>query len=168
MFARRRSSVRLALCTVAFVLGAAASAHAQGWGVNGGLTINPDQVAFGASYEFGPITDRVWLQPNGAIGIGSDTTTLAANFDVLYRLWQQRRSPWRFDVGGGPALNHYSVADQGTTEAGFTLVGALVHESGWITELRLGFFDSPDLRFGLGYRFGGNQTRSTARRPGRR
>jgi hypothetical protein len=124
-------------------------------------------VAFGASYELGPITDRVWLQPNGAIGLGNEITTLAANFDVMYRLWEPRRGPWRFDVGGGPALNHYSVADHADTEAGFNLVGALVHGSGWITELRLGFVDSPDLRFSLGYRFGGHQVRRPARRPTR-
>lgn len=167
MFARRRSSARLAFCTIAFVVCTAASTHAQGWGVNGGLTVNPDQVAFGASYELGPVVDRVWLQPNGALGLGNDLTTLAANFDVMYRMWEPARGPWRFDVGGGPALNHYSIADQANTEAGFNLVGALVHASGWITELRLGFMDSPDLRFALGYRFGAHPARRPARRPRR-
>ncbi len=168
MFAGRRSSVRLALCTVAFIVCAAASAHAQGWGVAGGLTMNPDQVTFGGSYELGPITDRVWLQPNAAVGLGNDLTALAVNFDVLYRAWEPRRGPWRLDLGGGPAINHYSVADHADTETGFTLVGLLVHESGWITEMRLGFFDSPDLRFGLGYRFGAHHGRRAPRQVGRK
>ena len=155
-------SARLIVCTFAFVVGTTAAAHAQGWSVNGQLLVNPDQVAFGANYELGPITDRVWLQPNGTVGIGNDITTLAANFDVMYRAWQPK-GPWRIDVGGGPAINHYSFTDHAETDAGFNLVGALVNTNGWVTELRIGFIDSPDLSIGLGYRFGAH-TRTSPKR----
>lgn len=139
-----------------------AAAEAQGLAVRGGANVNPDQVYVGGSYEFGPVADKVWLQPSGDIGFGNGARLLAANADLMYRLWQPRKGGWRFDVGGGPAVNHYRFGSYSQTEAGLNAVGALVHASGWSTDMRVGFLDSPDFRVGVSYRL--HQRRPTTRR----
>jgi len=140
-----------------------APAYAQGWGLRGGANVNPDQLYVGGSYELGPLMEDVWLQPSGDAGFGNGVRLLAANVDVVYRLWQPRRSPWRLDVGGGPAVNHYRLGTYSQTEAGVNAVVALVHSSGWGSEFRIGFLDSPEFRVGVAYRL-----RPRPQRSGRR
>lgn len=127
-------------------------AHAQGWGVRGGTNINPDQVYVGGSYALEPLMQDLWFEPNGDAGFGNGVRLLAGNLDVMYRLWQPRRSPWRLDVGGGPAVNHYRLNTYSQTEAGVNAVAALVHSKGWGSEFRVGFLESPQFRVGVTYR----------------
>ena len=147
-----KSLIVRAFGVVACVLLQTASAHAQGWGLRGGANVNPDQMFVGASYQLEPLTKDLWLEPNGAVGFGNGSTLLAANVDLMHRLWQPARSPWRLDVGGGPAINYYRFAGSSDTQAGLNLVAALGHSSGWGTEFRLGFYDSPDFRLGVTYK----------------
>jgi hypothetical protein len=156
----------LALAAVAQML-MAHPVQAQGWGVRGGAAMNPDQVYVGGSYELGPIAEHVWVQPSGDLGFGNGATLLAANVDAVYRLWHQRRGPWRLDVGGGPAVNHFRFDGYSQTDTGVTLLAALVHSSGWSPEVRVGFLDSPDFRVGVSYRFA-NGVRGGTRKPGGR
>ncbi len=149
-----KSHIVRVLAGVALVMLTAVPVQAQGWGLRGGANVNPDQVFFGASYEFGPLVENLWLQPSGDIGVGSNTTLLAANIDLIYRLWQPRNSPWRLDVGGGPGVTHFRFDDHSDTEAGINLVTALLHSSGWGSEFRIGFLDSPDVRVAVLYRPG--------------
>lgn len=155
---------RAASLTMACLLLAAARVDAQGWAARAGANVNPDQVFLGAAYEIGPLADRVWLEPGGAIGFGNDATLLAANGDIVYRLWRPRRGPWRLDVGGGPAINHYRLATYSQTEAGVTALASLRHARGWSTDVRVGFLDSPDLQLGVGYRFGVRRSGTRTRR----
>ncbi|HJU44779.1 MAG TPA: hypothetical protein VJ691_18270 [Vicinamibacterales bacterium] len=140
----------------AIIIGAARPAWAQGYAVRSGASINPDQVFVGGQYEFAPVADRVWLQPNADLGFGDDTTLLAMNFDVVYRKSIGRRSTWTAFAGGGPALNWYKFTGSSTTQSGANVVGGVRHAKGLSTEVRLGFLDSPDLRFGVTYTFGRN------------
>lgn len=140
------------LAIAACLLLTTAPAQAQGWGLRGGANVNPDQLYGGGSYELGPLVKDVWLQPSVDVGVGNGVRLLAVNVDVVHRLWQPRRSPWRLDVGGGPAVNHYRVGAYSQTEAGVNGVVALVHSSGWGSEMRVGFLDSPEFRVGVAYR----------------
>jgi hypothetical protein len=145
------------------IAGSARSAWAQGYALRSGANVNPDQVSVGGQYELGPVNERFWLQPNADLGFGNDATLLALNFDVVYRKALDSRSFWTGYAGGGPAINWYKLLGYSQTEPGANLVGGLMHARGLFTEVRIGFLDSPQLRFGVGYAFGRNS--GVARRP---
>ena len=156
---------RLAISIVGVLNCWTVSAHAQGFAVRGGASVNPDQVYGGGQYEIGPVTDRVWLQPNADLGIGNGATLVTANFDVVYRKPLQRRSIWTAYAGGGPAINWYRLDAYSTTATGAGVVAGLRHANHIFVDCRFGFFDSPELRIGLGYSFGTNA--ATTRKPRR-
>ena len=150
---------------IVLVVGAP-GAWAQGFGVRGGGTVNPDQLYVGGQYEWGPI-EKLWFHPSVDFGFGNDVKLIAMNFDVVYRHQMSRRSPWTAFAGGGPSLNHYRVTGASTTEFGVNVMGGMMHSSGIFFEARAGFADSPDFRFGVGYRFAPRQRtvrRTTASR----
>jgi hypothetical protein len=144
---------------------AASPAAAQGIGLRSGASVNPDQFSVGGQYDLETGRDNVWFQPSADLGFGNDTFLTALNFDLMYRRPVRRAPVWTAFAGGGPALNHYRFTGFSSTEAGANLVGGLMHRSGFFTELRLGFFDSPELRFGAGYRL---QSRAASRPPAAR
>lgn len=163
----RRFARPLMMC--ALICGATAPAAAQDYAVRGGMNVNPDQFYAGAQYNW-PLTERVWLQPNGDIGFGNDARLIALNFDAVYRRPLGRKRVWTAYGGGGPALNHYRLLGYNATEAGASIVGGVIHHTGLMTELRVGFLESPQYRFGVGYAFGARKasTPRTARNPRRR
>ena len=144
----------LALATVALVPSVAA---AQGPGVRGGVSINPDQVYFGAHYETGALLDRVHFKPNVEAGLGSDLTLVALNFEFIYKL--PERNDWQLYAGAGPAVNFYSFdrgedADRETnSEAGINFLIGVEHSQGLFFEFKIGVIDSPELKFGVGWTF---------------
>lgn len=144
------------------------SARAQGYAVRTGANINPDQFSVGAQYEFGPVSDRYWLQPNTDVGFGDDARLVALNLDIVYRKQLSRNSIWTGYAGGGPALNWYRLHGYSATDPGVNLVGGLMHHSGLFTEMRLGFLESPRLRVGAGYAFGRKKASTTQRGAPRR
>jgi hypothetical protein len=159
--------VRL-LTAMVFLLIAGDVVYAQGYGLRAGVNINPDQSSVGAQYELGPITNAIWLQPNLDLGFGNSTTLFATNLDVVYRRPVGRRTPWVGYLGGGPAINFYKFAAYSQTEPGVNVLGGLSHSNGLFTEIRVGFAESPQFRFGVGYAFRpktGARTRPPARRP---
>lgn len=153
----RLSSRVKALLTVPIVLLVAAiPAWAQGPGVRGGVSIDPDQVYFGGHYETTALVDRLHFRPNLEIGIGDDVVTTAINFEFVYKF--PSRSPWRLYAGGGPAVNFYSFDGNGQdgdseTEGGFNFLIGAEQRGGLFFELKIGAIDSPDLKFGVGYTF---------------
>jgi hypothetical protein len=149
-----KSLIVRAFGVVACILLQTVTAHAQGWGVRGGANVNPDQMYVGASYQLEPLMQDLWLEPNGDAGFGNGAKLLSANLDLMHRLWQPARSPWRLDVGGGPAVNYYRFPTYSDTQAGVNVVAVLGHSSGWGTEFRVGFLDSPEFRVGVAYRLG--------------
>jgi hypothetical protein len=138
---------------------------AQGLGARAGGTVNPDQFYVGGQYEFGPFAENIWFQPSGDFGFGDNAKLIAGNFDVVLRHAFSAQSEWTAFAGGGPSINHYRVAGVNNTEMGMNIVGGVIHDSGIFAEIRAGFMDSPDARFGIGYRF--DPMHKPARRPRR-
>jgi hypothetical protein len=131
-------------------------AWAQGPGVRGGVSIDPDQVYFGGHYETDALVDRLHFRPNLEVGIGDDVVTTAINFEFVYKF--PSRSAWRLYAGGGPAINFYSYDDDGRgdgtdTDGGFNFLIGAEQRSGLFFELKIGVIDSPDLKFGVGWTF---------------
>jgi len=156
------SSSRFGLALLIVLMACARGAQAQGFGVTGGVHANPDQFYGGGLYEFAPLTDHVTLRPGGELGVGNGATLLAANVDFIYALTVWSRSPWRPYLGGGPSINHYRFALYSQTEPGATAVAGL-RRAPWLTELRVGFFDSPTMTINVGY----SLRKSPPRRPAR-
>jgi hypothetical protein len=163
-----RTSVRF-LLGCAMVMVSATPISAQDFAVRSGLNLNPDQFSVGGQYEFGPVAKRMWLQPNVDMGFGDGAKLVAFNFDVVFRRALDRKTVWTGFAGGGPAINMYRIAGVTQTEAGASLVGGVIHRSGLFSEVRVGFLESPQVRFGAGYVFwrGKSQTQPPVRRPGR-
>ncbi len=154
-FVQARSVLLVLFATSALVLSAsAARAQQPGTGVRAGVSGSPDQFYFGAHFDTGPIFDRLSFRPNAEIGIGHNQTLVAGNFEFVY-WWPIRRHPWSIYAGGGPAVNFRRFSDNvgggSSVDPGFNLLIGAAHQSGFMTELKLGFLESPEVKFGVGY-----------------
>ena len=56
-----------------------------GLGACVGVTMNPDQIRFGARSDFGKYAEHIRFQPNLEIGLGDNRTIFAVNFEANYR-----------------------------------------------------------------------------------
>jgi hypothetical protein len=151
---RMRASMWMCLAVVSlFSAGMASPAQAQvAPGIQGGVSLDPDQVYFGGHIETSPLVDRLRFRPSIDIGIGEDVTLAAFNFEFTYSF--PTRNPWGFYVGGGPAINWFNVDGGGDgTEGGFNFIIGAKHSQGMFFEMKVGMADSPDLKFGVGYTF---------------
>ena len=139
------------------VLGIAIPAAAQGPGVRGGVSVDPDQVYFGGHYETEALVDRLHFRPNVELGLGDDLVTTALNMEFVYKF--PTRSRWLLYAGGGPAVNFYSYDDDGRggdntdTEGGLNLLFGVENRGGLFFEVKVGAIDSPDVKFGVGFTF---------------
>lgn len=96
-------------------------------------------------------TSRYDISNRLEIGLGDETTIAAFNVEFAY----QFRSPeaWNVYAGAGPALNIIDRERETDAEAGFNVLVGVAHEDGLFAELKVGAFDSPRLKFGVGYAF---------------
>ena len=137
------------------VLAAVPPAAAQGPGVRGGVSIDPDQVYFGGHFETDPLVDRLSFRPNLEVGVGDDVTATTINMEFVYKF--PSRSEWRLYAGVGPAVNFYSFdrerGDDTSTEGGFNFLIGAEHRGGLLFEVKIGAVDSPDVKFGVGWTF---------------
>jgi hypothetical protein len=124
-------------------------AAAQGPGVRAGASVDPDQFFLGGHYESNPLVDRVHFRPNAEIGFGDDVTTVALNFEFVYKA--PVSSVWSLYAGGGPALNIYSFDNDSDAEGGLNFLVGAETARGLFFEVKLGAINSPDVKFGVGY-----------------
>jgi hypothetical protein len=135
-----------------FCMAAATPAQAQARaGVQGGMSLDPDQVFFGGHIETSPLVDRLRFRPNVDIGLGDNVTLIGFNFDFTYAFTAAR--PWNLYAGAGPAINWFDVNDNSFTEGGFNILIGARQREGMFFEMKVGMVDSPDLKFGVGYTF---------------
>jgi hypothetical protein len=131
----------------------AAPAYAQtSAGIRAGVSGDPDQFYFGGHIETSPLIDRLTFRPNVEIGLGDDITLVAANIEFAYWI-PIRNKPWSVYLGGGPALIIGNRNDNTDAGGGFNILVGLQHRKGLFTEFKVGFGDSPDIKFGVGYTF---------------
>ena len=64
----------------------AASARAQGVGVQAGASADPDQFYAGVHVETGELAEHLRFRPNVEVGVGDDVTLVTLNFEFTYRL----------------------------------------------------------------------------------
>ncbi len=132
-------------------------AAAQGPGVRGGVSIDPDQFYVGGHFETGELADDLYFRPNVEAGFGNDLTLVGLNFEFIYKF--PRRNDWRLYTGGGPGVNFYSFdrgpdRDRDTeSEAGLNFLIGVEQSSGLFFEFKVGALDSPELKFAVGWTF---------------
>jgi len=150
---RFRTSLWVCLVLLGLFTALAASpAQAQvAPGIQGGISLDPDQFYFGGHLETSPLVDRVRFRPSVDIGIGDDLTVVAGNFDFTYTFPGNR--PWNLYVGGGPSINFYDSDRGSNTEGGFNFIIGAKNRAGLFFEMKVGLADSPELKFGVGYTF---------------
>jgi hypothetical protein len=149
---------RLAAAVLVLVLCVPAMAAAQnGFGFQGGATIDPDQGFFGLHF-FVPLTPQLKVQPAADVGFGNDLTLVSLHADFA-QWFELGKGTWSLYFGGGPAVNLYRF-DVGhddseiDAEGGFDFVVGFSSKAGPMLEMRVGSSGSPDLRFAFGYTFG--------------
>ena len=143
--------VSLALvCLLSSIAAAPAAAQARA-GVQGGISLDPDQVFFGGHVQTSPLIENLRFRPGVDIGIGDDITLVGFNFDFTYTF--ASRSPWNLYAGAGPAINWVDTDFGSDTEGGFNFLVGARQRQGMFFEMRIGVMDSPDLKFGVGYTF---------------
>ncbi len=133
----------------------------RGWGVRGGVSVDPDQFFVGAHLDLGEFTKNLSFMPNATIGFGDDMTLVSINPDVSYHFpvpdlgslyvgglldfqW------WKIDVP--EVLKPY--VDETDTDVGFHIQGGLeLTSTPLLFELNVGIEDAPDLKAAVGYTF---------------
>jgi len=134
----------------------------RGWGPRVGLTVDPDQIHFGAHLDFGNFGRRVRFQPNFELGFGDNITLAALNLEAAYR-FQSTWAIWTPYLGGGLGLNYYSWdndrdhGDDSDTKVGLNVLGGvergLASGDRFFAEIKIGIGDSPDFKFTIGWTF---------------
>lgn len=145
------TSRRFAAFSFAFVLLAAPAAAQVSTGIRAGASVDPDQFYFGGHVETRELVENTTFRPNVEIGIGNEVTTIALNFELAYKFPTNR--PWRPYVVGGPALNIYDTDLDTDSRGGFNIGIGVQHSGGLFGEVKFGTIDSPDFKFGIGFRF---------------
>ena len=149
-----RRSTSLAVFVAAITLVVVPSpALAQGPGLRGGVSVDPDQFYLGGHYETSALVSRLHFKPNLEAGFGDDLTLIAFNFEFVYKF--PANNDWTLYAGAGPAVNLYSFdeSDDSETEAGFNILFGAETRRGLFFELKVGALDSPDVKFGVGWTF---------------
>ncbi len=153
----RASSVVPTLIALVFLLAGTEVAQAQvkaglgfkGWGLRGGVTVNPDQFHVGVHINAGTFAPKVRFQPYFDIGFGNDVTVGTINLDALYLISAKGWQPY---VGGGLGVAFRDSERHMDVGAGLNLVAGFewgTHRK-LILEVRAGVGDIPDLKVSVG------------------
>lgn len=155
----------LAVLLISLAVGTAAAEAElgfKGWGIRGGLSIDPDQFFVGGHLDLGTIVESVHIVPNLTVGFGDDWTIIALNPDFYYMFPVDGLGGVYF--GGLFAFQYikYDLPpiakelgfDDSDTEVGLHVIGGVQLQSAPIMlELNIGLDDTPDLKAAIGYTF---------------
>jgi hypothetical protein len=132
----------------------------RGWGPRVGLSLNPDQVHFGAHIDFGNFARHVRFQPNLELGLGDHMKLFTANAELAYR-FRSQWDVWTPYLGGGVGANIKSIDSNGhnrsQTDLGVNLLAGL--ERGlsngdrFFIEAKFSLNDVPDAKVTIGWTF---------------
>ena len=150
----RRTLVSLIFLS-AFMLAAGSASAQSGFGVRAGASATPDQFYLGAHVDVTEIVERLWFRPNAEVGLGNGLTLFSLNGEVVYDIPLKSSTRWVPYVGGGPAFLIGTVRTPTgritDTGGGFNFVGGVRQRKGFMGELKIGAFDSPDFKLGIGW-----------------
>ena len=125
-----------------------------------GLSLDPDQVHFGAHLDFGQFARHVRFQPNVELGFGNDVKLFTVNAEAAYR-FSARWDVWSPYLGGGIGANIKSFdngrGNSSHTDLGVNLLGGiekgLSNGDRFFVEAKLSLNDIPDAKITIGWTF---------------
>ncbi len=132
----------------------------RGWGPRVGVSVDPDQVHFGAHIDYGNFARHVRFQPNVELGLSDHLKLFTINAEAAYR-FSEKWDVWTPYLGGGLGANIKSY-DNGHdnwshTDLGVNLLGGI--EKGldngdrFFIEAKVSLNDVPDLKVTVGWTF---------------
>jgi hypothetical protein len=133
----------------------------RGWGPRVGLSVNPDQVHFGAHLDYGNFAKHVRFQPNVELGFGDHVNLYTVNAEAAYR-FTENWDVWSPYLGGGLGANIKSWDrpngdNSSETDLGINLLGGiekgLANGDRFFIETKLSLNDVPDLKVTVGWTF---------------
>lgn len=129
----------------------------QGWGLRGGLSVDPDQIHLGVHVNLGEFVPNLRFQPNAEIGFGDDAFLLMLNGATFY-LFDISESNFKLYAGGELTITYWRVdtpvGDADDVELGLSPLGGIEFPfsrdiTGFV-ELKFGIADVPDFRVTVG------------------
>jgi hypothetical protein len=154
-----RSRVLVSLFLSVLLLGFAASAVAADnddhhVGVRAGVSGDPGQFYIGAHMDLKEVTKRVWFRPNLEVGVGDGLTLISLNGEFVYFWKGQQNRHWMPYGGLGPAfvIQAFSAGNgESGVGPGLNFVVGIQERKGLIVEMKIGAFDSPGFKAGIGW-----------------
>ena len=118
-----------------------------------GVTGDPGQFYVGGNVELREVKPRVWFRPAAEIGVGDGEALFSVDGEFVYHV--KNSSPdWIPFAGLGPALiiQTFRQGGAGTSVGvGLNFVGGIRERKGLLVEVKIGAFDSPGFRAGIGW-----------------
>jgi len=163
----KRTRVMLVAAVLAVTLGPALAMAGpdtdvgfRGWGPRVGLSLNPDQIHFGAHLDFGNFAQHVRFQPNVELGFGDDVKLFTINAEAAYR-FSSTWDVWTPYLGGGLGANIVSFdnakSNDTETDLGVNLLGGiekgLSNGDRFFIEGKFSLNDIPDAKVTVGWTF---------------
>lgn len=134
----------------------------RGWGPRVGLSLNPDQVHFGAHLDYGQFANHVRFQPNLELGFGDGVKLFTINAEAAYR-FNSTWDVWTPYLGGGVGANIESKDDEQNSKSetdlvlGVNLLGGfekgLSNGDRFFVEAKVSVNDVPDAKIAIGWTF---------------
>jgi hypothetical protein len=153
------SGHRIALIAVLFAgfsaVGTTSAAAQSSINFNGGVSIDPEQVYAGVSWESPDIGGRFRIRPGIDGGFGDGLRLGTINLDLIVK-FPLGRSAWTLIQGGGPVISiaqptGFDDAERELHAGGSYLFG-FQHDNGFFTEFRVGGGGFvPQLKLGVGW-----------------
>lgn len=154
------SGHRFALIAVFFAgifsFGATSAVAQSSINFNGGVSIDPEQVYAGVSWESADIGGRFRIRPGIDGGFGDGLRLATINLDLIVK-FPLGRSAWTLVQGGGPVISiaqltgGFEDAPRELRAGGSYLFG-FQHDNGFFTEFRVGGGGFvPQLKIGVGW-----------------
>jgi hypothetical protein len=154
------AAVGMALSSAVALAGPDSDIGFRGWGPRVGLSVNPDQVYFGAHIDYGNFAKHIRFQPNVELGFGDNVKLFTLNAEAAYRFSAQW-DVWSPYLGGGLGANIKSVDNSNNnnsdTDIGLNLLGGiekgLSNGDRFFIEGKLSLNDVPDVKIAVGWTF---------------
>ncbi len=132
----------------------------RGWGPRVGLSLDPDQIHFGAHLDFGNFAKHVRFQPNVELGFGDNVKLFTVNAEAAYR-FSSNWDVWTPYLGGGLGANIASFdngeSSDSETDLGVNLLGGiekgLTNGDRFFIEGKFSLNDVPDAKVTVGWTF---------------
>jgi hypothetical protein len=148
----------LALSTTASAQTISVQSSRSQIGFIGGASIDPEQGFVGVFWRSPEIGGRFHLRPGIDGGFGNDVRIGTINIDFIAR-FRLGASGWDLVQGGGPTIAILKFSSSGSDDTELTAGGSYIigfaHDSGFLTEFRIGGGGNvPSLKIGAGFAFG--------------